>query len=184
MCSEDFRECLLAFTSITLRNETAHHTRLIITLYQNQYLSNASDNFFPYLRAFRSLHFPFGPITLRNIGFTNLFGVLGQTKYKVGELEKIRQAYPKRHVICLGDTSGKDPETYGEMYRKRPEWIKGIFIRRVKEKFLDFEFWRKNKSRNRESRFKEAFKDVPDHVWHVFDDPKELYERVQDLHNE
>jgi phosphatidate phosphatase APP1 len=62
------------------------------------------------------------------------------------------------------------------MYRTFPGWIGAIFIRRVE----DVEPMNETE-KNKPERFEKAFKDVPADVWTVFEDPKVLVEKVQQL---
>lgn len=84
---------------------------------------------------------------------------------------------PRRKVLCIGDSTQSDPESYGDMYRKYGGgWIQRIFIRKVTD-VSEMEGSEKNK----DSRFEKAFRDVPREVWKVFEDPKELYAEVDKL---
>lgn len=111
----------------------------------------------------------------------NLAGFLanltqGTEAYKVDRMEKIHEWFPKRKFICIGDSTQSDPEAYGEMYRKQTKWIGAIFIRKVTD------VGETNESqKNTPERFEKAFKNVPKNVWYVFEDPKELYEKVDAL---
>jgi len=60
------------------------------------------------------------------------------------------------------------------MYTKYPEWIKAIYIRKV----IDAP---NMEAKNRNQRFVDAFKDVPDHVWRVFVQPEEVADHVKHL---
>jgi phosphatidate phosphatase APP1 len=64
------------------------------------------------------------------------------------------------------------------MYREHPDWIAAIFIRKVTGvSDVDMDAEEKNKP----ERFQKAFDGVPDDVWTVFEDPTELYEKVDAL---
>ena len=86
-------------------------------------------------------------------------------------------------MICIGDSTQSDPEAYAEAYAKHPEWIKAIWIRKAKDvvEITDAIPGQSNEKRNRAERFEKAFRDVPKEVWHVFEDPKELYAKVDAL---
>jgi phosphatidate phosphatase APP1 len=89
-------------------------------------------------------------------------------------MEKIRSWFPRRRVLCIGDSTQKDPEAYAEMYNRYPGWIHAIIIRKV----TDVEHM---EEKNKPERFEEAFKNVPDSVWTVFEDTQELYAFVDAL---
>ena len=87
-------------------------------------------------------------------------------------MKKIHSWIPKRKVICIGDSTQSDPESYAEIYKAYPDWIKAIYIRKV----TDAPFMEK---KNEDKRFNEAFKDVPQHVWRVFVQPDELADHIK-----
>ena len=82
--------------------------------------------------------------------------------------------FPRRQVLCVGDSTQKDPESYAEIYKNHPDWVQAIFIRKVTN-IPNME------EQNSPKRFEEAFKEVPDNVWKVFEEPDELYELVDEL---
>jgi phosphatidate phosphatase APP1 len=145
------------------------------------YLSASPYNLYPFLREFRESYYPSGPLILREASWMNLAGFLanltqGTQQYKVGRMDKIYDCYPKRKYLCIGDSTQKDPESYAEMYRKHPKWIGAIYIRKVTGiAELDED------GKNSDERFEKAFKDVPRSVWYVFEDPSELYAKVDAL---
>lgn len=145
------------------------------------YLSASPYNLYPFLRQFREKYYPSGTLILRDASWMNLAGFLanltqGTEAYKVDRMEKIHEWFPKRKFICIGDSTQSDPEAYGEMYRKESKWIGAIFIRRVTG-VAEID----SSDKNTPERFEKAFKDVPKSVWYVFDDPAELYAKVDAL---
>jgi phosphatidate phosphatase APP1 len=147
------------------------------------YLSASPYNLYYFLRQFRETHYPPGQLILRDASWMNLAGLLtsmtqGTQAYKVDRMQKIHKWFPSRKFVCIGDSTQSDPEAYGEMYRKHPTWIGAIFIRRVVG-VSEVEMHEKEK--NSPERFTKAFNNVPDHIWYVFDDPMELYEKVDAL---
>jgi phosphatidate phosphatase APP1 len=145
------------------------------------YLSASPYNLYPFLRGFRETYYPSGTMLLRDASWMNLAGFLanltqGTEAYKVDRMEKVHEWFPKRKFICIGDSTQSDPESYGEIYRRYPKWIGAIYIRRVTGvSGMDEE------RKNSPDRFKEAFKDVPEKIWFVFDDPSQLYAKVDAL---
>jgi len=145
------------------------------------YLSASPYNLYPFLREFRETHYPAGTMILRDASWMNLAGFLanltqGTEAYKVDRLEKINSWFPKRKFLVIGDSTQSDPEAYGEAYRRHHKWIGAIFIRKVSGvEGMDEE------KKNAPERFEKAFKDVPRDLWYVFEDPAELYARVDAL---
>ncbi|KAF2650321.1 hypothetical protein K491DRAFT_609057 [Lophiostoma macrostomum CBS 122681] len=145
------------------------------------YLSASPYNLYPFLRGFRDTYYPPGTMILREASWMNLAGFLanltqGTEAYKVDRIEKIHDQFPKRKFVCIGDSTQTDPEAYGDAYRKWPKWIAAIYIRKVTGvASMDEE------KKNASERFEKAFEDVPKEVWHVFEDPQELYQKVDGL---
>ncbi|KAI9734019.1 MAG: hypothetical protein M1834_002676 [Cirrosporium novae-zelandiae] len=141
------------------------------------YLSASPYNLYPVLRPFIFQFYPKGQIILRDnnwMALDDLYTTLteGTQEFKEKRLYKIHSWIPGRNIICIGDSTQSDPETYAAVYRKHPTWIKGIFIRRVNG------FWdnpEERQKKNSTDRFQEAFKDIPRELWKVFDEPTELY---------
>ncbi|KAI9728376.1 MAG: hypothetical protein M1828_003776 [Chrysothrix sp. TS-e1954] len=150
------------------------------------YLSASPYNLYQFLHEFRDTHYPFGAMVLREASWMNVGGFVssltkGTKEYKVAEMDKIHARFLKRQMICLGDSTQSDPEAYATVFRKYPGWVKGVFIRKVKgvtEVKDGFTPGDDEKKRNSSERFEKAFEDVPKEVWCVFEDPKELYERL------
>lgn len=152
------------------------------------YLTASPYNLYTFLRDFRNAYYPLGTLILRDASWMTLGGILRSLtvrtqEYKVSRLEKIQRWFPQRRVICIGDSTQTDPETYGEMYRKHTadgeaggSWIRAIFIRKV------FDIAQLDRTdKNSDERFEKAFRDVPKDVWRTFADPNELYEAIDAL---
>ncbi|KFX92828.1 hypothetical protein V490_05166 [Pseudogymnoascus sp. VKM F-3557] len=142
------------------------------------YLSASPYNLYAFLHEFISKFYPHGTLILRDASWRNLAGLLtsltqGTQEYKVDRMEKIHSWLPRRKMICIGDSTQSDPEAYGEMYRKYPNWVKLILIRRV-ENIAEVGLEEKNDA----SRFEKAFKDVPESVWHVYSDAEECHKYI------
>ena len=143
------------------------------------YLSASPHNLYPFLHDFLDEHYSPGTLVLRDYSWMDITGLIKslteQTQeYKLDRLEKIRGWFPRRRVLCIGDSTQKDPEAYAEMYSRYPEWIHAIIIRKVKD-VAGME------EKNAPGRFEKAFESVPSHIWTVFEDPKELYNFVDGL---
>lgn len=84
------------------------------------YLSASPYNLYPFLRDFRDEWYPPGTMILRDAGWKTISGLLtnltvGTDDYKVDRVKKIHSWFPKRKMICIGDSTQSDPEVYGEM---------------------------------------------------------------------
>ncbi|KAK2773450.1 hypothetical protein FQN52_004552 [Onygenales sp. PD_12] len=146
------------------------------------YLSASPYNLFPFLRSFLRLEYPPGTLILRDNSWMDLAGLLksftqGTQAYKVDRMEKLHRWFPRRKIICIGDSTQSDPEAYGEIYRKHKGWIRAIFIRKVTN-------IKNMEEKNRDKRFVKAFAGVPEMVWRVFEDAEELYREVDVLRRE
>ncbi|KXG47105.1 protein of unknown function DUF2183 [Penicillium griseofulvum] len=140
------------------------------------YLSASPYNLYPFLHDFLDEHYCPGTLVLRDYSWMDITGLIKSftektQEYKVDRMEKIRRWFPRRKVLCIGDSTQKDPEAYAEMYSRYPEWIHAIIIRKVTD-VANME------EKNEPERFEKAFKYVPSHIWRVFADPKELYDFV------
>lgn len=141
------------------------------------YLSASPYNLYPFLHRFLTQYYKPGTIILRDASWMFFAGLLqslteGVQAYKTDRLEKIYSWIPRRKVICIGDSTQSDPESYAQVYRAHPDWIKAIYIRKV----TDAPFMER---KNKDERFQEAFKDVPEHVWKLFVEPEELEESIR-----
>jgi phosphatidate phosphatase APP1 len=169
---------------ITGMPELYQHMNKVLDAPPFWYLSASPYNLYSFIRSFKdAANYPPGQLILRDASWMNLAGLLasvsqGTQAYKVDRMEKVHGWFPRRNYITVGDSTQSDPEAYGEMYRRHPGWIRAIFIRKVTgvaAAAMDEE------EKNKPERFTKAFKGVPDDVWHVFEQPDELYERVDRL---
>ncbi|EDU43436.1 DUF2183 domain containing protein [Pyrenophora tritici-repentis] len=145
------------------------------------YLSASPYNLYPFLRKFRDQYYPNGTMILRDASWMNLAGFLanltqGTEAYKVDRIEKVHEWFPKRKFILIGDSTQTDPESYGEAYRKFGKWIGAIYIRKVTG-IAEMDEAQKNSP----ERFEKAFKGVPKDLWYIFEDPQELYAKIDAL---
>ncbi|KAJ6079787.1 hypothetical protein N7467_009540 [Penicillium canescens] len=143
------------------------------------YLSASPYNLYPFLHKFLREHYCAGTLVLRDYSWMDITGLIRSftektQEYKVDRMEKIQGWFPRRRVLCIGDSTQKDPEAYAEMYERYPGWVQAIAIRKVTDVAH-------MKEKNEPERFEKAFENVPDHVWTVFEDPEELYEFVDRL---
>ncbi|KAJ5384802.1 hypothetical protein N7517_002713 [Penicillium concentricum] len=143
------------------------------------YLSASPYNLYPFLHDFLDEHYCPGTLVLRDYSWMDITGLIKSftektQEYKVDRMEKIRRWFPRRRVLCIGDSTQKDPEAYAEMYSRYPDWIHAIIIRKVTDVAHMEE-------KNEPERFEKAFEYVPSHIWTVFEDPEELYDFVDGL---
>ncbi|KAJ5238298.1 hypothetical protein N7468_002917 [Penicillium chermesinum] len=143
------------------------------------YLSASPYNLYPFLHSFLNENYCAGTLVLRDYSWMDISGLIKSftektQEYKTDRMEKIHRNFPQRRVLCIGDSTQKDPEAYAEMYRRYPEWIHAIAIRKV----TDVAHMEEH---NKPERFEEAFKGVPTGLWTVFEDPVELYDFVDNL---
>ncbi|WEW55397.1 hypothetical protein PRK78_000828 [Emydomyces testavorans] len=143
------------------------------------YLSASPYNLYPFLRSFLEQHYPAGTMILRDTSWQSIAGLLksftqGTHAYKVDRMQKIQGWFPRRKILCIGDSTQSDPEAYAEMYGKYGHWIKAIYIRKV----IDVP---NMDEKNSPERFEKAFDNVPSAVWKVFENPEELYEAIDQL---
>ncbi|KAJ5122610.1 hypothetical protein N7476_006075 [Penicillium atrosanguineum] len=143
------------------------------------YLSASPYNLYPFLHQFLHEYYCPGTIVLRDYSWMDISGLIKSftektQEYKVDRMEKIQSWFPRRRVLCIGDSTQKDPEAYAEMYHRYPGWIHAIIIRKVTDVSHMEE-------KNKPERFEAAFKDIPPEAWTVFEDTHELYAFVDGL---
>ncbi|KAL4900513.1 hypothetical protein BDW74DRAFT_170712 [Aspergillus multicolor] len=100
------------------------------------YLSASPYNLYPFLRGFLRDHFIPGTLILRDSSWLDISELVksftvNTLEYKVDRIRKIRRWFPHRRALCIGDSTQTDPEAYAEIYRRHPEWIHAILIRKV-----------------------------------------------------
>jgi len=145
------------------------------------YISASPYNLYPFLRSFRESYYPPGELMLRETSIMNLGAFLlaltaGVQAFKVERMKGVHGMFPGRKMICIGDSTQSDPEAYAETYHNNPNWVRAIFIRKVTG-VAEMDEQRKNS----DERFEKAFEEVPKEIWYVFEDPKELFTKVDEL---
>ncbi|KAF7597496.1 hypothetical protein BBP40_003743 [Aspergillus hancockii] len=140
------------------------------------YVSASPYNLYPFLRSFIHAHFSPGTLVLRDSSWLDISELVksftvNTMEYKVEQIEKIRRRFPQRKVICIGDSTQKDPEAYAAIYKKHANWIHAIWIRKVTDvPHLE--------EQNSPERFERAFQGIPDRVWKVFEEPQVIFDMV------
>ncbi|KAL4865939.1 hypothetical protein BDV12DRAFT_187760 [Aspergillus spectabilis] len=100
------------------------------------YLSASPYNLYPFLRGFLRDHFSPGTLILRDSSWLDISELVksftvNTMEYKVDRIAKIRRWFPHRRALCIGDSTQTDPEAYAEIYKRHPDWIHAILIRKV-----------------------------------------------------
>lgn len=101
---------------------------------------------------------------LKDSSFFNLFASPGE--YKLSVLEPLVAMFPDRSFVLIGDSTEKDPETYGELARRHPEAVMLVCIREAPDARLSAE------------RLAKAFREVPAEKWMTFREASELVRRL------
>lgn len=143
------------------------------------YVSASPYNLYPFLRGFLHAHYLPGTLMLRDYSWMDFRGLVksfteNTQEYKACQIDKIHDWLPARRVLCIGDSTQRDPEAYAEMYKKHPHWVQAIFIRKV----TGVAHMEKH---NSPERFAAAFQGVPDSVWTLFEQPEELRPLIDKL---
>lgn len=151
------------------------------------YVSASPYNLYPFLRQFREDYFPFGPIMLRETTWQSFGGLFSHLMedvqaYKLDRIRKIHSWFPQRKFILIGDSTHKDPETYADVLRKYPDWVKAVFIRRVKG--VSEVANPHPEQKNSDQRFEKAFEGIDTWKWFLFDEPEEVMTIVQQVVDE
>ena len=126
------------------------------------YVSASPWQLHPSLKSFMDAHYPKGSIALRNFRLkdSSLFGFLkSSAEYKIRQIKRIIERYPKHQFILIGDSGEHDPDVYAKVYQLFPKNIKAIQIRAVEGSDLS------------DQRFEKTFHSVPKSLWQVFDKP-------------
>ena len=129
------------------------------------YVSASPWQVYPSLKPFMDSHYPKGTVSLRYFRLTDssLINFLQpSTEYKIAQIKKIIQRYPKHQFILIGDSGEHDPEVYASIYRQFSDSIKSIQIRAITGSDLS------------DKRFSDDFKGIPKSVWEVFGVPDKM----------
>ncbi|KAF8153193.1 hypothetical protein B0H34DRAFT_800424 [Crassisporium funariophilum] len=130
------------------------------------YVTGSPFQLYPFLNKFLDTTYPNakGPIFTQNLTVVNPVEALqflmnGNTQaYKVSMVDRLKAMYPKKTWLAIGDSTQKDPEVYGESFRKHGASISCSWIRRVEG------------ANNTDERFAAAFAGVPTNRFRIFSD--------------
>lgn len=86
------------------------------------YVSGSPFQLYPFLNDFISTTYSAsrGPILLQNFTLVDIPSILdfarsdGIFEYKSSMIDRLKGMYPKKKFLAVGDSTQKDPETYGE----------------------------------------------------------------------
>ncbi|KAJ7780960.1 hypothetical protein B0H16DRAFT_1299237 [Mycena metata] len=120
------------------------------------FVSASPFQLYPFLRDFIDTTYneTSGPIFLNNLTTTNISAITdfaandGIFEYKSAMIDRIQGMYPGKKFLTVGDSTQKDPETYGEAIRKYGDFIACAWIRKV------------DGANNTDERFAAAFEGV------------------------
>ncbi|MFO0817095.1 MAG: App1 family protein [Pirellulales bacterium] len=113
----------------------------------------------------QSASFPRATFHLRPFRYkdsTSVFTLLDSQQHKIDAIETLLRAFPKRRFILVGDTGEKDPEVYGELYRRHSSRIVKIYLRNV------------SKDERESARYSQALAEAPSEAWELFTDPSQV----------
>jgi len=134
------------------------------------YVSGSPMQLQPFLSSFLKSTYPTskGPIFLQTFSIIDLPKIIEslgsgadaeKIEYKVSQITRIREMYPQKSFLAIGDSGEMDPEVYGEVYRRFGKgFIRCIWIRKVPG------------AKNSPERFDAAFKGVPKEKTREYED--------------
>ncbi|KAG6902734.1 hypothetical protein C0995_012398 [Termitomyces sp. Mi166 len=131
------------------------------------YISGSPFQLYPFLHDFVSTTFSAtkGPILLQNLTVIDIPQLLefagndGIFEYKLSQIDRIHGIYPNKKFLAVGDSTQKDPETYGAAFNKfGGDFITCIWIRSV------------DGADNTDGRFTAAFVGVPQEKYRIYTD--------------
>jgi len=136
---------------------------------QFMYVSGSPVQLYPFLQDFISTTYSasVGPIFLKNFTLLNPAKVLDALipgaddvlDYKVSQITRIHGMYPNKSFLTVGDSTEKDPETYGQIFNTfGSNFVRCIWIHLV------------DGANNTDARFNAAFKGVPQEKIRLFND--------------
>ncbi|KAG6856624.1 hypothetical protein H0H87_002374 [Tephrocybe sp. NHM501043] len=135
------------------------------------YLSGSPFQLHPFLHDFISTSFSAskGPLFLQNLTLIDIPGLLEFAgsddvfEYKLSQIDRIHGMYPNKKFLAVGDSTQKDPETYGAAFNKYGgEFISCAWIRAV------------DGANNTDARFAAAFAGVPQSKFRIYTDDEIL----------
>jgi phosphatidate phosphatase APP1 len=92
-----------------------------------------------------------------------------QEATKLGVIQPIMAAYPKRRFILIGDSGEQDPEIYTKVAQEHREQVVAIFIRNVTGESMN------------NTRFQTLSKGLDDVRFQLFDRPEQLRPAIDEI---
>ena len=83
------------------------------------YVTGSPSQLYPFLRSFIDTTYPAGPILLQNVTLVDVPKVVTLASlddllaYKLVMVDRIQRWYPQKTFLAIGDSTQRDPETYG-----------------------------------------------------------------------
>lgn len=111
----------------------------------------------------REEEFPWGTFHLRcfRLG-EHMMRKLLRRPIKRSAIHELYRHFPQRRFVLIGDSGERDPEIYGAIARNFPQQTVALFVRDLPERPMS------------DSRCRKAFRGLPENVWRLFRDPREL----------
>jgi|YNPMSStandDraft_1061717.scaffolds.fasta_scaffold05707_3 hypothetical protein len=137
------------------------------------YVSASPWQLFVPLEEFRQkAGFPAGSFHLHHVrfdpgGLAQIFS--GPKDFKITQITQILKHFPHRRFILVGDSGQQDPEIYGELARRYPQQVVGIWIRNITAEPAP------------SPRYQKAFAQIDSSVWKIFEKPEELRDRWEKI---
>ena len=148
------------------------------------YISGSMLQLYPFLHDFIDTTYSAskGPLFLRNL--TDISDIVdflssdGIFEYKSAVIDQIKGMYANKKFLAIGDSTQKDPETYGAAYVLFCQFSccplsNQVYLRRYR-KYGDFIMcaWIRQVegANNTAARFAAAFEGVPSNRWRIFTD--------------
>jgi phosphatidate phosphatase APP1 len=114
----------------------------------------------PLAEFMRDAGFPAGSLHLRRIRLKDKSALDmfdSPDLHKLAVLRDLADTWPSRRFLLIGDSGERDPEIYARFAREHPGRVERIAIRNVSHEARGA------------ARYKEAFRDLPETLWIVFD---------------
>ncbi|KDR77320.1 hypothetical protein GALMADRAFT_66735 [Galerina marginata CBS 339.88] len=133
------------------------------------YVSGSPFQLYPFLKNFIDTAFSAskGPFLVQNLTLVNPAEVIefisnsdtNTETFKLAMIDRLKGMYPNKKWLAIGDSTQRDPEVYGESFRKfGPSTIVCSWIRRV------------DGANNTDARFASAFAGVPANKFRIYTD--------------
>lgn len=92
-----------------------------------------------------------------------------QKAHKLAAIEPILQSFPQRQFVLIGDSGEQDPEIYARILTERPQQVRHVFIRSVRDAGID------------QARVAATFAACPRDRWTLYDSPVAIREPLLNL---